>query len=72
MRPVAEAETERHIERGVESLVEEFRDVYRRETIEHAVKDALDSLSDAKFEDFVPVLAHREARERLKDLAAKS
>jgi arsenate reductase len=60
--------TRGHLERGVEGLVDEFRGVFSRETIDRYVRESLESLPAARFRDFVPVLVHRFARERLRAL----
>jgi protein-tyrosine-phosphatase len=61
--------TQEHIRKAAASLRDEFRGVFSVETIERFIADSLDRLSAAKFADFVPVLAHRFARERLRALA---
>jgi arsenate reductase (thioredoxin) len=60
--------TQAHVERGIEGLVDEFRGVFSRETIDRYVQESLESLPAARFSDFVPVLVHRFARERLRAL----
>jgi len=64
-----EPATREHIERGLDSLSEEFDGVFSRETIERYVQESLESLQDARFEDFVPLFVNRFARERLRALA---
>jgi arsenate reductase (thioredoxin) len=64
-----EPATREHIERGVDSLSEEFEGVFSRGTIERYVQQSLESLQHARFEDFVPLFVHRFARERLRALA---
>jgi arsenate reductase len=62
--------TRLHVDKAVESLVEEFGDHHSRETIEHVMQDSLRQLvRGAEVDDFVPTLAHRFTRERLKALA---
>ena len=61
--------TQHHIHHAAEALAEEFRGIYSEETIERYIGDSLDLLGDARVNVFVPVLAHRFARERLKALA---
>jgi protein-tyrosine-phosphatase len=61
--------TRRHIEKQVEDLTYEFRGVFSRETIDRYVSESMEKLSSARFGDFVPVLVHRFARERLRALA---
>ena len=60
--------TQRHLDRGIDGLVDEFRGVFSRETIERYVNESLEGLPAARFTDFVPVLVHRFARERLRAL----
>jgi arsenate reductase (thioredoxin) len=60
--------TRAHLERGVEGLVDEFRGIFSRETIDRYVQESLEELPAARFTDFVPVLVHRFARERLRAL----
>jgi arsenate reductase len=57
-----------HLERGVEGLVDEFRGIFSRETIDRYVQESLQELPAARFSDFVPLLVHRFARERLRAL----
>ena len=58
-----------HVEKAVESLEEEFDEAHSRETIERVMDDSLQQLvRDAEVDDFLPTLAHRFARERLKAL----
>jgi protein-tyrosine-phosphatase len=61
--------TRARVERGLESLGDEFRGVFSRETIERYVDESLEKFSGARFEDFVPLFVHRFARERLRALA---
>ena len=60
--------TRGHVERGIEGLVDEFRGVFSRETIDRYVYESLEQLPAARFTDFVPLLVHRFARERLRAL----
>jgi protein-tyrosine-phosphatase len=60
--------TQRHIEKAAEALVDEFSGIFGLETIERYITDSLDLLGNARFSDFLPVLAHRFARERLRAL----
>jgi arsenate reductase len=61
--------TQHHIHQAAEALAEEFAGIYSEETIERYIGDSLDLLGDSRVNVFVPVLAHRFARERLKALA---
>jgi arsenate reductase (thioredoxin) len=75
MAPVSEdvelAETTRlHLEKAVDSLVEEFDELHSRETVQRVMDDSLQQLGGGvQVDDFVPTLAHRFARERLRALA---
>jgi ACR3 family arsenite transporter len=50
----------------VESLCAEFAGVFARETVAFTVRDSLRQLGSAQVTTFLPVLAHRFARERLR------
>jgi arsenate reductase len=63
-----DAITRGHVERGIEGLVDEFRGVFSHETIDRYVYESLEQLPAARFSDFVPLLVHRFARERLRAL----
>jgi arsenate reductase len=56
-----------HVEKAVEALLDEFGDRHSREEIEQIMDDPLRRLvRGAEVEDFIPALAHRFARERVK------
>jgi len=61
--------TQHHVENVAEALVVEFSGIFSRETIERYIAESIDLLGDRKINVFVPVLAHRFARERLRALA---
>ncbi len=61
--------TQAHLDRGVEGLVDEFRGIFSRETIDRYVTESIETLPAARFQDFVPVLVHRFSRQRLRALA---
>jgi len=61
--------TQHHVRQAADSLADEFAGVFSRETIERYIAEALDLLGPSRLNVFVPVLAHRFARERLKALA---
>jgi arsenate reductase len=61
--------TRQHVERAAEALQREFAGIFSQETIARYIAESTDLLGDAKINVFVPVLAHRFARERLKALA---
>ena len=65
MDPVTRAQ----VERAAEALQREFAGIFSRETIARYIAESSDLLGDSKLSIFVPVLAHRFARERLKALA---
>lgn len=59
--------TQQHVDRAVDSLVDEFGDTHSRETIEHVMEDSVAQLAgSAEVDDFLATLAHRFTRERLK------
>jgi arsenate reductase (thioredoxin) len=60
--------TQHHVTQAANALADEFEGVFSKETIERYIADSLDLLGDARINVFVPVLAHRFARERLKAL----
>jgi protein-tyrosine-phosphatase len=61
--------TQRHIDQAAERLAEEFAGIFSQETIARYMAESQELLGDAKVNVFVPVLAHRFTRERLKALA---
>lgn len=60
--------TRSHIEKAAEALQGEFAGTFSRETIARYIAESVDLLGDSKINVYVPVLAHRFARERLKAL----
>jgi arsenate reductase len=67
---IADPITRQHLARAVDALAVEFEGVFNRETIARYVSESSDLLlQGARTKVFVPVLAHRFARERLKALA---
>jgi arsenate reductase (thioredoxin) len=58
-----------HLEKGLESLEDEFKGTFSRETIERFMAESLNQLKGARLKDFVPLFVHRFARERLRALA---
>jgi arsenate reductase len=58
-----------HLTKALERLNEEFRGSFSAETIKRFMDESLESLSGARFKDFVPLFVHRFARERLRALA---
>jgi arsenate reductase (thioredoxin) len=61
--------TQHHIDQAAERLADEFAGVFSRETIARYMAESQDLLGEARINVFVPVLAHRFTRERLKALA---
>ena len=57
--------TRQHVEKAAEALQDEFAEIFARETIARYIAESTDLLSGASINVFVPVLAHRFARERL-------
>jgi arsenate reductase (thioredoxin) len=60
--------TRHHVQQAANALADEFAGVFSQETIERYIAESLDLLGEAQINVFVPVLAHRFARERLKAL----
>jgi protein-tyrosine-phosphatase len=60
--------TQHHVRQAAEALADEFAGVFSQATIERYIADSLDRLEGARINVYVPVLAHRFARERLKAL----
>ena len=61
--------TARHLASTAQSLEDEFRGIFAVETIERYLAESLEPLSGSRVSVYVPVLAHRFARERLRALA---
>jgi arsenate reductase (thioredoxin) len=60
--------TRSHLERGLDSLREEFAGTFSSETIERFMAESLQALAHTRIKDFVPLFVHRFARERLRAL----
>jgi arsenate reductase (thioredoxin) len=60
--------TQHHVRQASEALAREFEGIFSQETIERYIGESLDLLGETRVNVFVPVLAHRFARERLKAL----
>ena len=69
MTDVVDPITLRHVERGVQSLKEEFRGTFSEATVDRFVRESLEALSGSKAQQFVPIFVNRFARERLRALA---
>src|SRR6516162_7497850 len=61
--------TQRHINQAADKLADEFAGVFSQETIARYMAESTDLLGNARVNNFVPVLAHRFCRERLRALA---
>jgi len=61
--------TQNHVWKAAASLADGFAGIFSQETIERYIAESVDLLGGSKLYVFVPVLAHRFARERLKALA---
>jgi len=58
-----------HVAKAIEALSDEFQGIYGRETVERFVHESLESLQGVRLRNYVPLFAHRFARERLRALA---
>jgi protein-tyrosine-phosphatase len=61
--------TRHHLDQAAARLADEFSGIFSQETIARYMAESTNLLGEAKINVFVPVLAHRFARERLKALA---
>ncbi len=61
--------TQYHINQAADRLAEEFAGVFSQETIARYMAESTDLLGEARINVFVPVLANRFCRERLRALA---
>jgi len=64
--------TQAHVDRATDDLCHEFTGIFSRETVARFVGESIVALGGAKVAEFVPVLAHRFARERLRALGQAS
>ena len=69
MPEILDPVTQRHIDQAAARLAEEFAGIFSQETIARYMAESTDLLGEARINVFVPVLAHRFCRERLKALA---
>jgi arsenate reductase (thioredoxin) len=60
--------TRGHLEKGLESLQQEFAGTFSAETVERFMAESLEALQGARLTQFVPLFVHRFARERLRAL----
>jgi arsenate reductase len=61
--------TQHHVNQAAAALRNEFAGIFSEQTIARYIAQSLDLLGDARINVYVPVLAHRFARERLRALA---
>ena len=69
MPEILDPVTRRHIDQLTDGLIDEFAGIFSEETIHRYIGESVDLLGNSRINVFVPVLAHRFARERLKALA---
>jgi arsenate reductase len=69
MAEVLDPVTQHHVNQAAEALAGEFKGVFSEETIARHIAESLDLLDGARINVYVPVLAHRFARQRLRALA---
>jgi arsenate reductase (thioredoxin) len=69
MAEILDPVTQNHVRQAARQLKTEFAGIFSEETIERYIGESVDLLGASKINVFVPVLAHRFARERLKALA---
>ena len=69
MSEILDPVTRRHVDNLTRGLVQEFAGVFSEQTIHRYISESVDLLGNSRINVFVPVLAHRFARERLKALA---
>jgi protein-tyrosine-phosphatase len=69
MPEILDPVTRRHVDQLTRALVNEFAGIFSEETINRYISESVDLLGNSRINVFVPVLAHRFARERLRALA---
>jgi protein-tyrosine-phosphatase len=69
VRKILDPVTQHHLDEAAERLAEEFSGIFSQETIARYLSESTDLLGEVRISDFVPVLAHRFCRERLRALA---
>src|ERR1700721_2785405 len=68
MPEILDPVTQNHVRQAARQLKAEFAGIFSEETIERYITESLDLLGNSRINVFVPVLAHRFARQRLKAL----
>ncbi|HEX4518095.1 MAG TPA: arsenate reductase ArsC [Gaiellaceae bacterium] len=67
MSEIFDPGTQHHVRQAAKQLKSEFAGIFSEETIERYITESTDLMTDgAAFNDFLPLLVHRFARERLK------
>ena len=69
MTEILDPVTANHVRQAARQLRAEFAGIFSEETIERYIGGSLDQLGGSRINVFVPVLAHRFCRERLRALA---
>jgi protein-tyrosine-phosphatase len=69
MPEILDPVTQHHVDQAASALKNEFAGIFSEQTIARYIAESLDLLGDARINVYVPVLAHRFARERLRALA---
>ena len=69
MPEILDPVTQHHVVQAAARLANEFKGIFSEETIARYIGESLDLLGNSRINVFVPVLAHRFARERLRALA---
>ena len=69
MPQILDPVTQHHVDRAASALAAEFKGIFSEETIARYIAESLDLLGDSRINVYVPVLAHRFARERLRAVA---
>jgi protein-tyrosine-phosphatase len=68
MTQILDPVTQRFVDQAAVALAREFAGIFSEETISRYISESLDLLGNSRINVFVPVLAHRFARERLRAL----
>lgn len=69
MQQAIDPVTQHHLDRTADRLAEEFAGIFSRETIARYMVESMELLGDVRITAYVPVLADRFTRERLRALA---
>jgi arsenate reductase (thioredoxin) len=69
MGQILDPVTQHHVDQAARALVSEFAGIFSEQTIARYIAESLDLLGNSRINVYVPVLAHRFARERLRALA---